>query len=127
MKYRKKELINEICSKTKEKNCELVKDLLTYVCRQARNWTYRPDNLILHIPKFGRFIVRKSKLIKKKYELADFLTENFNTHLDNREKTAWIDLRLADYEEYIKDRQDIRKENFGEDYIENFKTTKYDK
>lgn len=127
MKYRKKELTGEICSKVKEENCELVKDLLTYVCRQARNWTYKPDNLILAIPKLGRFVVRKKKLEKKKMELAPFLTENYNSHIANREKTAWLDDMLNKYDEYLKDRENIRKNNYGDEYDPNYKTTKYTK
>jgi len=116
MQYRKNILYRAISAKTNlDEN--YIKILLTFITDGIKNWSKDPDNLILSIKYFGKFYWRHKKL-QEALNIKKEFTEGYNRSKEHSKFVENSNLIIGMFEQYIKDKEDIKKKRYGDNYME---------
>ena len=116
MQYKKDALYKKI-GENSGLNPEYVKQLLNFTIDGIKEWSINPSNIILGVKHLGRFYW-KHKNLKRDLETRKlYVEEQFKRHEDHKKFVENANLILGIYEQYHKDKEDIKKIRFGDNYL----------
>jgi len=117
MQYKKEVLHKAILKQHPElESTEYIKDLLTCVWDELKDWSMNPTNLIMNVKGLGIFYW-KHKALKRDYHFK-YTTEeeNYKRSDEHRRFMKVAEKVLKMYEVFLEKKMNVRKMNYGDDY-----------